>query len=263
MSGTAGGFQWPFDKTGQVWPLGDPGCGVGYSEPTKNGQYYLQQYMNLLDPTDKLNGKYHIGEDWNGKCGSDTDLYGPLFAIADGTVFDIYLEGSAKSNGGGNVIVIDYTLPDGITVVRSQYLHVSEFFVSRGNPISKGMMVGKIGNTGFSQGPHLHWDMIINPSTYGGGYANPLTPERAMRATSGSLFVDDRSNPTQPLSLSSGTWNTFYINKNTPSSTAYIEYRGNKYSIQESCHKQHNTQRSVLVEWQWVGRIQRLKRYFL
>src|SRR3989344_7026174 len=76
--------------------------GTAYAVPPVAGQFGLPYKANQTGPevTDNCGwrrdqyhmewnddfGKYHMGEDWNGKCGDDTDEGAPLLAIADGEV---------------------------------------------------------------------------------------------------------------------------------------------------------------------------------
>ena len=57
----------------------------------------------------------------------------------------------------GSVIVIDHGQG-----VNSIYMHMSKTLVSVGEKVIKGQVIGKIGNTGLSTGPHLHFGMSIH-----------------------------------------------------------------------------------------------------
>ncbi len=57
----------------------------------------------------------------------------------------------------GNVVVVDHGYG-----VYSTYCHFSVINVVRGQTITKGQILGMSGNTGRSNGPHLHWEMNIN-----------------------------------------------------------------------------------------------------
>lgn len=57
----------------------------------------------------------------------------------------------------GNVIIIDHGHG-----VFSQYAHLSEFYVQPGQFVQKGQLIGAAGATGRSNGPHLHFEIIIN-----------------------------------------------------------------------------------------------------
>ncbi|AHB31626.1 tail length tape measure protein [Arthrobacter phage vB_ArS-ArV2] len=87
-----------------------------------------------------------------------------------------------SSYGGGNEIHIDH--PNGL---QTWYAHLSSFAVKLGQMVTAGQMIGKVGSTGNSTGPHLHymvlnggWPSYVNPAAYldGGGEAgagwNPI-----------------------------------------------------------------------------------------
>jgi murein DD-endopeptidase MepM/ murein hydrolase activator NlpD len=81
-----------------------------------------------------------------------------------------------RSVGDGSVIFAAYDGPYGYTVrVRhnstytTSYSHMSKFAVKRGNKVKQGDVIGYVGSTGFSTGPHLHYEMIKN-----GVKINPL-----------------------------------------------------------------------------------------
>ncbi|EMO26931.1 peptidase, M23 family [Leptospira interrogans serovar Bataviae str. HAI135] len=100
----------------------------------------------------KTKGKPHGGVDFKGTQGT------PIYAINDGTVIlsrPMYYE--------GNFTVIDHGLE-----VYSLYMHQSELNVKVGDKIKKGDLIGKVGSTGMSTGPHLHLGLraqgvMVNP----------------------------------------------------------------------------------------------------
>jgi murein DD-endopeptidase MepM/ murein hydrolase activator NlpD len=57
----------------------------------------------------------------------------------------------------GNSIYIDH----GLGIV-SMYFHLSEIKVKTGNEVNKGDIIGLVGSTGRSTGPHLHWGVRVN-----------------------------------------------------------------------------------------------------
>jgi murein DD-endopeptidase MepM/ murein hydrolase activator NlpD len=64
----------------------------------------------------------------------------------------------------GNMIVIDHGLG-----VFSAYYHLAEINAQAGKMVNAGDLIGKIGSTGLSTGPHLHWSMWVN-----GEYVDPM-----------------------------------------------------------------------------------------
>jgi murein DD-endopeptidase MepM/ murein hydrolase activator NlpD len=57
----------------------------------------------------------------------------------------------------GNAVIIDHGLG-----VHSGYYHLSEINVQGGQPVKKGDVVGKVGDTGLATGPHLHWEIRVH-----------------------------------------------------------------------------------------------------
>lgn len=107
-----------------------------------------------LDP---VTGKYqlHAGQDFGVKVGT------PVLAAADGTV--VITQSAASSGGYGNYTCVSHG--NGLSTC---YAHQSQFLVSQGQKVKKGQVIGLSGNTGFSTGPHLHFEVRIN--------GNPVDP---------------------------------------------------------------------------------------
>ncbi len=73
----------------------------------------------------------------------------------------------------GNVIMVTHSI-DG-QIFTTVYAHLSSINTSAGQQVAKGELIGKIGNTGASTGPHLHFEMHIgNWSASGPSAVNPL-----------------------------------------------------------------------------------------
>jgi len=54
---------------------------------------------------------------------------------------------------------------------RTMYAHLSEVLVNSGQPVKKGEIIGKIGESGITTGPHLHyeikrWRRSVSPNSY-------------------------------------------------------------------------------------------------
>lgn len=79
-------------------------------------------------------------------------------AAADGTVTI-----STYSYSAGNYIMINHG--GGVSTV---YMHCSKLLVSVGETVRKGQVIAKVGSTGYSTGPHLHFGVRLN-----GAYVNP------------------------------------------------------------------------------------------
>jgi len=115
--------------------------------PTKKG-WVSSRYGNRIDP---FTGKsaWHDGIDIAGKHGAD------IFAVASGVVTF-----SGDRYGYGNLVEITH---DNGYVTR--YGHNSELVVSRGEVVRKGQVISKMGTTGRSTGPHIHFEVFKNGRT--------------------------------------------------------------------------------------------------
>lgn len=108
-------------------------------------------YMRVHPVTGKL--RQHTGIDYGAPYGSD------IVAAASGTV----LVAGYNSGGYGNYVVINHG--GGITTL---YAHASRLCVSAGQSVSQGQVIAKVGSTGMSTGPHLHFEVLVN-----GAHTNP------------------------------------------------------------------------------------------
>ena len=93
--------------------------------------------------------RFHSGVDLAGNQGD------PIYAIAAGTVTSAYYNEAngymvALSHGGG---------------YGSLYAHMTGLIVSAGQFVSEGQVIGYVGSTGWSTGPHLHFEIHYNGST--------------------------------------------------------------------------------------------------
>jgi murein DD-endopeptidase MepM/ murein hydrolase activator NlpD len=107
-----------------------------------------------LDPLSG-EGAFHAG----------MDIAAPIGTIVNSTADGIILSAGPDS-GYGNAILIDHG--SGIT---TKYGHLSKIFVVVGQEIKRGQVVGAVGNTGRTTGPHLHYevhvqDTPVNPAKY-------------------------------------------------------------------------------------------------
>ena len=102
----------------------------------------------------------HLGEDWDGVGGGDTDLGDPVYAIADGVV--VFARDCHE--GWGNVIIVRHAYRDGLGVrnVDSLYGHLQKILVHRGQAVRRGQQIAAIGNAHGLYDAHLHLEVRKN-----------------------------------------------------------------------------------------------------
>ena len=134
---------------------------TGFDFPV--GKPDAKHYYNA-QPFGKNN---HLGDDWNGVNGGDSDLGDPVYAIADGVVS--FAEDVKR--GWGNVVRIYHKL-DEQTYVESLYGHLEVMSVAPGDIVTKGQQIGTIGNVGGRYYAHLHFEIRTEiDKPLGGGYS--------------------------------------------------------------------------------------------
>lgn len=128
------------------------------AKPASNASI-SSQFGKRIDPF--LNKPaLHTGVDFR------TPMGYPVQSTAAGTIV------SAKYNGGyGKMVEIDHG--NGIT---TRYGHLSRILVKAGDKVAKGDVVARVGSTGRSTGPHLHYEVRID--------GNAIDPMRYIRAGS-------------------------------------------------------------------------------
>ena len=115
-----------------------------------------------IDPVYKVT-KFHAGLDFAAPQGT------PIYATADGRV-----RSSGMDNGGyGNHVIIDHGYG-----YETLYGHMVRIKVRAGNSIKRGELIGWVGNTGKSTGPHCHYEVHrkgtpVDPIYF---FYNDLTP---------------------------------------------------------------------------------------
>ncbi len=87
---------------------------------------------------------FHKGIDLAAKAGSR------VYASAYGIVFE-----SSYSKSYGNYIIIQHR-----NGYRTKYAHLSKRFVNKYQRVQQGSVIGSVGSTGHSTGPHLHFELI-------------------------------------------------------------------------------------------------------
>ena len=104
--------------------------------------------------------KGHLGEDWDGVRGGDTDLGDPIYCIGDGVV--VFARDCHQ--GWGNVIIVRHAFREGGTVknIDSLYGHVQKMLVHRGEAVSRGQQIATMGNAHGLYDAHLHLEIRKN-----------------------------------------------------------------------------------------------------
>ncbi len=100
-------------------------------------------------------GRMHKGIDIAAPIGT------PIVAAADGVVV------SAGWNSGGYGNLVEVQHPDGSV---TRYAHNNRILVRQGQEVAQGQQISEMGSTGFSTGPHLHFE--VHPG--GGAAVNPM-----------------------------------------------------------------------------------------
>ena len=72
---------------------------------------------------------------------------------------------------GGYGIMVEIDHGNGLA---TRYAHMSEVLVEEGQEVAKGAVLGRIGSSGRSTGPHLHYEVRVD--------GEPVDPERFLRA---------------------------------------------------------------------------------
>ncbi|UHA75841.1 M23 family metallopeptidase [Paenibacillus sp. 481] len=126
--------------------------------------YRVTSQFGLRDDPFNRSQAHHGGLDVAGHNGE------PIFAAAEGTV-----TASSRDNQKGNYIFIRHR-----GNLETRYLHLSESQVKTGSKVRKGQQIGKLGSTGRSTGPHLHFEIRqngepIDPLNY---VSSPNTPNQ-------------------------------------------------------------------------------------
>jgi len=106
---------------------------------------------------DPINGKsaYHRGVDIRGRMGSD------VMATAAGTVVT-----QNYDKGNGRYVVLDHG-----NGFKTKYAHLKKSLVQKGETVERGQIIGLVGNSGRSTGPHVHYEIhydgkIVNPTRF-------------------------------------------------------------------------------------------------
>ncbi len=140
-SSVAGGGAAPAPTGLQETGNPGPASNMGFISPLPQGSYGLGDGINA-----RRSYGAHGGQDMGAPMGT------PVMAAKDGVVTRIDFD----PGGYGNWVEIQH--PDG---TRTRYAHLSSFGgFQKGQSVRQGNIIGKVGSTGNSTGPHLHFEVI-------------------------------------------------------------------------------------------------------
>ena len=138
-----------FDKKGSVGHYDKNGKSVkkALMKTPINGARLSSPFGMRKHPIDGFN-KMHKGTDFAAPMGT------PIMASGDGVV-----KKASWCGGGGNCVVIKHN-----STYQTVYAHMSKFAsgIRSGVRVKQGQVIGFVGSTGKSTGPHLHYEVIVN-----------------------------------------------------------------------------------------------------
>jgi len=108
-----------------------------------------------------IGSKNHLGVDIANSIGT------PVVAAADGVVSYV-----GSMNGYGNVVMVTHSIEG--QLFTTTYAHLSGFNTSVGASVSKGQQIARLGNSGNSTGPHVHFE--IHVGEWNGSRSNAVNP---------------------------------------------------------------------------------------
>jgi len=126
-------------KTPSIWPVKG---------------FFTDRFGYRKDPFTGLRD-FHPGIDISARRGT------PIFAPADGIVTMV-----GRNKGYGNMVAISH-----LNNLQTRYGHLQDIMVRKGQKVKRGDVIGTVGNTGRSTGPHLHFEILaknrpVNPADY-------------------------------------------------------------------------------------------------
>ncbi|MBM9511407.1 M23 family metallopeptidase [Desulfogranum marinum] len=133
---------------------------IGRPLPTK----ISSRFGRRKDPLNKKSA-FHEGLDFKGNTGDK------IRATGGGTV-----KTSTYSRGWGNYIVIDHH-----NGYKTLFAHLSKRLVKKGENVTRGMVIGHVGNTGRSTGSHLHYEIQL--------HGKPIDPMKYIKIASLSMKI--------------------------------------------------------------------------
>lgn len=142
-----------FGKGGEFFRDNGESARKGLMRTPVNGARMTSKFGMRFHPL--LNySRMHQGVDFGAPHGA------PIYAAASGTV-----EYAAPHGGHGNYVRLRHN-----ATLKTAYAHMSRFAVRPGQTVKQGDVIGYVGSTGISTGPHLHYEVWLR-----GQAANPMT----------------------------------------------------------------------------------------
>jgi murein DD-endopeptidase MepM/ murein hydrolase activator NlpD len=138
-----------------------------FQEPGQRGSYYAMDgsslrraYLSSPVEFSRISSnfamrKHPIHGTWRRHLGTD---YAAPTGTKVRTVGDGVVEFAGWQNGFGNVIFVKHSNTKHVTV----YAHLSRIDVKKGQALEQGQHIGAVGSTGWSTGPHLHFEFRVN-----------------------------------------------------------------------------------------------------
>ena len=155
----------------------------GFQSPcgtAKGGFVYDAQPFNAMN---EKRGGHHTGSDLNGIGGENTDLGMGIHAAARGLV--VY--SGEPSPAWGKVVVLAHRIPGDSRIIQTLYAHLDKNIVSLGQFVSRGELIGTMGNANGNYLTHLHFEAIASVCTEAGqpaysaqGTMNRLDPQKLL-----------------------------------------------------------------------------------
>jgi len=125
------------------------------AKPLKGDMEVTSEFGLRRNPFGGFSYEMHSGIDFRGPVGT------PIYATADGVVVK-----AEYSGGYGQHVVIDHGYS-----YETLYAHMSDMAVQAGDRVQRGDLIGELGSSGRSSGPHLHYEVHrngqpVNPRYY-------------------------------------------------------------------------------------------------
>lgn len=118
------------------------------STPLGSGRIKVTSGFNLKGRVHPIKGfcRAHTGVDYGASYGT------PVIASGDAVVIQ-----AGYSGDYGNCITLQHN-----NGYKTRYAHLSKIKVKTGQPVKQRQVIGNVGSTGLSTGPHLHYELIVN-----------------------------------------------------------------------------------------------------